>query len=175
MRDYICYSLTDKQNTMKEHVLTTRYEVVRMDELTADEQQLVEQARRACTTAYAPYSHFQVGAAVRMADGSIVCGSNQENAAFPSGMCAERTALFAAMAQHPGMAARALAIAAFEYGAFTESPVTPCGACRQVMSGVEERSGQDLTVLLCGRHEIYRIRSARALLPLQFGADSMNG
>lgn len=158
---------------MKTQVLETRIDILEPQDLQAEEALLLEKARQACTTAYAPYSHFQVGAAVLLADGTIVTGSNQENAAFPSGMCAERTALFSAVANYPDVPVRAIAIAAFTDGNFTEKPVSPCGACRQVMLGIEERSGDAVRVLLYGTEGIYRVGSVRTLLPLQFGEESL--
>lgn len=140
-------------------------------ELSADDQQLCEAARAMCMSSYAPYSRFHVGAAARLANGYIVQGSNQENAAYPSGLCAERCALFAAGAQHSGEAVMALAIAACDdQGVFTSSPITPCGACRQVMLEAEQRYGHAIRVLLCGATQVHVVDSCRALLPLQFDA-----
>ena len=114
-----------------------------------------------------------MGAAVRLKDSTIVCGSNQENAAFPSGICAERTALFYANANHPNQPVIEMAVAAFNNGSFLSAPIPPCGACRQVILGVEERYKQDIRVLLYGEDGIYVIHSAKALLPLQFMSDTM--
>ena len=113
-----------------------------VDELPAADRRLVEEAREATRTSYVPYSHFHVGAAILMADGSVVRGSNQENAAYPSGICAERTAAFYASASHPGVAMKKIAIAAWTRlhtdgdcpwaDCFQAMPISPCGACRQL-------------------------------------------
>lgn len=132
------------------------------------ERSLVEAAREALLGAYAPYSHFRVGAAVRLADGSIVTGSNQENAAYPSGLCAERVALFAAMSQHPGATIEALAIAAADEHGPVAQPVTPCGACRQVMMEYRARQRAPFSVTLVGRDNTWHINDVADLLPLAF-------
>ncbi len=141
-----------------------------LQELPEADRQLMEAAMKATQTAYVPYSHFHVGAALRLSDGTVVRGSNQENIAYPSGLCAERTALFSASAQYPNQAVEALAVVGFHEGAFTEA--SPCGACRQVMSEYELRYGNELT-LFCylegGR--IRRISGVKSLLPFAFNAD----
>ena len=140
-----------------------------LQELPEADRRLMEAAMEATESAYAPYSHFHVGAAVRLADGTIVRGSNQENIAYPSGLCAERTALFGASAQYPQLAVEALAVVGFHEGAFTEA--SPCGACRQVMSEYEQRYGNEIT-LFCylsgGR--IRKICGVKSLLPFTFEA-----
>ena len=139
-------------------------------ELPDDERRLMECAMEATQNAYAPYSKFHVGAAVLLADGTLVSGSNQENVAYPSGLCAERTALFSASAQSPDQAVVALAVVGHFGGRFTEA--SPCGACRQVMSEYETRYGNRLVVycyLEGGR--IRRVEGVENLLPFSFGAD----
>ena len=158
---------------MREYEIKSSVKVYGMDELAADDRELVEAAKQATETSFAPYSHFQVGAAVRLSDGSIFVGSNQEAAAFPSGMCAERTLLFAAMAQHPGKRILTMAIAAQTGGHFLAEPITPCGACRQVMIEAEDRMGEDIRVLLYGTRGVHIVESVKSLLPLYFVADSM--
>lgn len=138
------------------------------EDLTADEAELVRAAARATDNSYAKYSHFRVGAAVRLNDGRIVIGANQENAAFPSGLCAERTAIFAAQAQYPDQPIRCLAIAAADDGGLRAKPVSPCGACRQVILEIEDRYQQPVEILLCGTAGVYRIKSVKDLLPLSF-------
>ena len=139
------------------------------DELTQQELALLDEARRATYRSYAPYSHFSVGAAVELADGTIIAGSNQENAAYPSGLCAERTAVFYAGSQHPDQPIRRLCIAARDTnGQFLRRPIPPCGACRQVLLEAEQRAGDNIEVLLYGTEGIYIIRSIRDLLPLSF-------
>ncbi len=140
----------------------------RPEDLSADEAALAEAASRATDNAYAKYSHFRVGAAVRLGDGRIVIGANQENAAFPSGLCAERTAIFAAQANWPDQPIRCLAIAAADDHGLRAKPVSPCGACRQVILEMEDRYRQPVEILLCGTDGIYRIGSVKDLLPLSF-------
>ncbi len=158
---------------MKQYDITASVCVYQPDELSADDQQLVRAAMEATRTSYAPYSRFCVGAAARLADGQVVTGSNQENAAFPSGLCAERTALFAANAQHPDTPVVALAIAAFTQGHFLSDPISPCGACRQVILEVEDRYGQPIRILLYGTEGVHVVDSVKALLPLYFVGASM--
>ena len=142
--------------------------------LVAEDQELVLAALKATEAAYAPYSHFRVGAALRLASGQIVCGSNQENAAYPSGLCAERVALFSAFAQFPKEELRAIAIAATsqtqDSSAFVQTarPVTPGGACRQVIFEYATRSSQPVRVLMAGADEIWLVDDARTLLPFAF-------
>jgi len=139
------------------------------DELTPEEAQLLQQAKEATERSYSPYSHFSVGAAALLADGTIVCGSNQENSAFPSGLCAERTTIFYANSRYPDQAVKMLCIAARDSsGQFTTQPVTPCGACRQVLSETEDRFGQSIRIMLYGTQGIYFANSAHDLLPVHF-------
>ena len=183
---------------MKELHIETTIRICQPAELPREEQALAEAARRATAQAYAPYSHFQVGAALLLADGTVVTGSNQENAAYPSGLCAERVALFQAnhrfpdqenaaypsglcaervalfQANHrfPEQPVKTLAIAAVS-GGRPASTISPCGACRQVLLETEQRYGQHIRILLCGVDEITVVESAEALLPLCFGAESL--
>ena len=139
--------------SMKEVELKSVIQECQMEELSAAERQLLEQAIEATNRSYAPYSHFCVGAAVLLENGEVVIGCNQENAAYPSGLCAERTALFAAGAQYPDCAVEVLAIAARGTdGELTEEPTGPCGSCRQVI--IES--------------ETYVIDGIRKLMPLTF-------
>ena len=158
---------------MKEIEIISKAQVYGYDELAGNDRELIEKAKEATRNSYAPYSKFCVGAAARLADGTIVTGSNQENAAFPSGTCAERTALFCANARYPEQSVRELAVAAFNRGKFTSSPIPPCGACRQVILGVEERYGCPVRLLLYGEDGTYVVDSVKALLPLQFTGESM--
>ncbi len=141
---------------------------LQMDELPTADQQLIGRAMLATDHAYAKYSHFHVGAAVRLADGTIVIGANQENAAFPSGLCAERTAIFAAQANHPDQPITQLAIAARGEQGMTAQPITPCGACRQVILEIEERYQQPVEILLYGTTRVLRIHTVKDLMPLCF-------
>ena len=139
-----------------------------IDELKAKDKELAQAAISATASAYAPYSKFNVGAAVLFDDGEIVKGSNQENAAYPSGICAERTALFYASASRPNKAMAALAIAASQEDGLLETPVTPCGACRQVMAQYQLNSGLPMMVLLIGAHSILKFEKVDDLLPFIF-------
>lgn len=154
---------------MKKFEIATPVEELTFEELTESERRLVELAREATTRSYAPYSHFCVGAAIELSDGNIVTGSNQENAAYPSGTCAERTAAYYAHSQHPEAAFRAIAIAARGTdGEFVDEPVSPCGACRQALLQYEHIAGSGVTVLLVGKERLYRLPSVRSLLPFAF-------
>ena len=159
---------------MKQLDIHTTIKIYSPDELSAEEQQLVEVAKKATTRSYAPYSHFHVGAAALLANGEIISGTNQENAAYPSGICAERTTLFYANSQHPQQAVKALAIAArTSEGHWTETPISPCGACRQVMTETENRYEKPMKVLLCSAQEVFVIESAKDLLPVSFGSEDL--
>ena len=144
-----------------------------LDELTVADRELIERAMKATDNAYAEYSHFYVGAALRLANGRIVIGANQENAAFPSGVCAERTAIFSAQANFPDQSIDALALVARNDNELIDNPVTPCGACRQVLLGVEERYGLPMRILMYGKSGVYSVGSAKDLLPLSFVDSSM--
>ncbi len=138
-------------------------------ELSPAQQELVTAARIAVKGSYAPYSNFHVGAAIRMADGEIIKGANQENAATPSSICAERSAAYWAGANRPGMAMKAIAIAARdERGNEPAQPISPCGACRQALLEYEKLSGGPMEVLLVGADKIYVIPSVKKLVPLAF-------
>ncbi len=158
---------------MKSKKLEINYEELRFEELNSEDQSLIEAAIKATDNSYADYSHFHVGAAVRLSDSTIVIGANQENAAFPSGLCAERTAIFAAQAQYPKLAVEALAIAAKNSDGILSQPVTPCGSCRQVVLQIEERYHHPVEILLYGSQRIFRFHSIRDLLPFCFVDDSM--
>lgn len=144
------------------------------DELTQEDQQLIDEARKATARSYAPYSRFSVGAAARLEDGTIVTGTNQENAAYPSGTCAERTTLFYANSQYPQLAVTTLAVAARTESDFLDTPIPPCGACRQVLLETEKRYGKPMRVILYGKKEIFLIDRAALLLPLCFDGDFLS-
>ena len=154
---------------MKELTLTIPIRVFSYEELDEADRHLIDTAREATRRSYAPYSRFAVGAALRLIDGTIVSGSNQENAASPSGLCAERTTLF-----YANSAVDTLAIAARnERGEFLSDPISPCGACRQVMVETEKRYNRPMRILLYGTGGIYEIRGVSGLLPLSFDASAM--
>ena len=146
----------------------TIFEMDDPNELDPTDQQLLSSALQATSGAYAPYSHFQVGAAVRLSDGTVVTGSNQENAAFPSGLCAERTALFYAQSQYPLLTVEAVAITARSQKGQTEEPVHPCGACRQVMLECQVRAAKPIRVIMGGRQKTQMVECVNDLLPLAF-------
>lgn len=152
---------------MKTIRLETEVKVYAYDELSDDDRRLVDEAKRMTATSYAPYSRFHVGAAILMADGSVVTGSNQENAAYPSGTCAERTAAYHASAVKPGVAMKKIAVAAWTGGRFQGRPISPCGACRQALAEYEKLYGP-IEVLLYGEECVYVLPSVASLLPLTF-------
>lgn len=138
-------------------------------ELDATERRAVDAVVKAIEGSYAPYSRFRVGAAIVLDNGEMVTGANQENVAFPSGTCAERTACYYAGAHYPGTGFSLIAIAARGTdGELTSTPTAPCGACRQALLEYETLSGHDVPVLLVGRDQIYRLPSVKSLLPLCF-------
>lgn len=139
-----------------------------IDQLKAEDRRLTDAAIEATRLSYAPYSDFNVGAAVLFEDGVIIKGANQENAAYPSGLCAERTALFYASASRPDKAMCAIAIAAGQNGVLCSNPVTPCGACRQVMAQYQTKSGRPMKVILIGSERVLVFEKIDDLLPLIF-------
>lgn len=160
---------------MKKLEITTLLEEYRPEELDSLRSQLVEAAKESTRRAYAPFSKYNVGAALLLDNGKIVEGSNQENAAYPSGLCAERTAIFYASSANPGVAVKKIAIAAWvdpgegkdwESG-FQDNPVSPCGGCRQALIEYEHLYG-DIEVILYGRKKIFILPSVKSLLPLAF-------
>ncbi len=153
---------------MKEIDFTVKVQACAVEELSKELQILVERAKDNTQRSYSPYSHFCVGAAVLLEDDTIVDGANQENAAYPSGLCAERTAMFYANAAHPTKSVKAIAIACAQGGVFTELPGAPCGACRQVLLETEHRFQHDIQVILYGAKTTYVFPSAQSLLPYCF-------
>lgn len=158
---------------MKTIDLNIKIGFCQLDELSDQEQELVNSAIAVTTNSYSPYSGFAVGAALRLSDGTEVRGANQENAAFPSGMCAERSAIFAAQSQHPELAITTIAIAARNVRGLTKDPIVPCGQCRQVLLEMEDRYKQPIRILLYGTDGIYVINTVKDILPLQFVGESM--
>jgi len=139
-----------------------------IEELNQEDKELAQAAISAMQGSYAPYSHFNVGAAVRMENGVIVKGANQENAAFPSGLCAERTAMFAAGAAYPDKAMTSIALTGGVMGRICATPATPCGACRQVMAQYQAKSGKKMSVIMIGKDKIWKFHSVDDILPLIF-------
>ena len=146
----------------------TYQEFETLDQLDLKDRELAQAAIDATAMSYAPYSNFNVGAAVLFEDGVIIKGANQENAAYPSGLCAERTALFYASANRPDKAMTGIAIAAGQNGTILDFPVSPCGACRQVMAQYQLKSKRPMMVLLVGARKIWKFEKVDDLLPLIF-------
>jgi cytidine deaminase len=143
-------------------------------ELSASDATLLNIARAATADAYAPYSHFRVGAAARLKNGEIITGANQENASFPAGLCAERTLLSVAAARFPGVAIDTLAISYHNVHGVSDRPISPCGICRQSLQEFEQRTGHPIRLLLGGQTgRIYIIPRTSLLLPLAFTNDEM--
>ena len=154
---------------MEKKILTIPYEeYASIEELGEADRTLLEAAVDAMKGSYAPYSHFNVGAAVRLADGTVVKGANQENAAYPSGLCAERTAMFAASAQNPGVPFEAIAVVCARNGSLMLNPGSPCGACRQVMAQYERLAMKPLRIILGSGGPILAFTGVESIMPLIF-------
>lgn len=154
---------------MKTFDITIPVTEVSYDELTPDQKKLVAAARQATYRSYSPYSKFSVGAAIQLSNGEIITGANQENAAYPSSLCAERTAAYYAHASYPDAVFKTIAIAARGTdGKPTEAPISPCGACRQALLEYETLAGTDVPVILSGDRHIYIFPSIKSLLPYCF-------
>lgn len=145
-----------------------------LQELSAEDQSLCLKAEEALSSSYSPYSNFKVSAAVRLSDGKIITGSNQENMAYPSGLCAERVALFTVGAAHPEAIVESMVITAHTHNFKIEQPVTCCGACLQVMAEFERKQNKEITVLFyCLDGQILKIKGMRNLLPFGFVEDRL--
>lgn len=154
---------------MKEATITIPVIEAQYDELTETDRRLIDEARQATERSYAPYSRFHVGAAILLDNGETITGANQENAAYPSGTCAERSACYYAHARYPEARFMAIAIAARGTdGLEVADPISPCGACRQALLEYETLAGRNVRVILAGRDRIYILPSVRATLPLAF-------
>lgn len=155
---------------MKKFEIKTTFTVYENEsELSIEDQKLLAMAREAAGRAYADYSHFQVGAALLLDNGEVVTGNNQENSAYPSGLCAERTTAFYASSRYPGVPFKKLVVTAINSQKPLTTPVPPCGACRQVLSEYEQKGGKPITILLAGQSgEIWQVSSVEELLPLSF-------
>lgn len=154
---------------MTEHTISINYqEYGSIEELNEEDRELARTAVQAMGRAYAPYSHFHVGAAVRLSDGTIVPGANQENAAYPSGLCAERTAMFAASAAYPDLDMVSIAVAGGASGLLDFIPATPCGACRQVMAQYQHKSGKPMSILLVATKQVLKFEKVDDILPFIF-------
>lgn len=160
---------------MKKNEISITYtEFESMGEMPEDDQLLLLKAKEAIKSAYAPYSHYYVGAAVKLINGEVFTGNNQENVAYPSGLCAERVAIFTAVSQYPGVPVETVAIAAQARNFTIDSPVAPCGACRQVMAEYEILHNNPIRIILAGeKGKIYLVESTRDILPLMFHAEEL--
>jgi len=140
-----------------------------LDELEMKDQLLCAAAEKALQSSYSPYSNFKVGTAVRLADGQIILGSNQENLAYPSGLCAERVALFTIGAAYPDAVIESMVITAHTDNFKIIQPVTCCGACLQVMSEFEQKQKKEIEVIFyCIGGQILKVKGVKSLLPFAF-------
>lgn len=158
---------------MTEKTLNIPFEVLSFSEIENKFQKLIELAKEQTEKSYAPYSNFNVGAAVLLENGEIFAGSNQENAASPSSLCAERVTMFYANAQQPDIKPVAIAIAAKNKDGFLKTPISPCGGCRQVLLETELRYGDKIKVFLYGTEKIYMLNSIQSLLPFAFSQEQL--
>ena len=163
------------QRIMGSRTWTSKVEVVEAAQLPKQLQALLKYAHQAADKAYAPYRHFQVGSAVQLSNGEVVQGSNQENMAYPSGMCGERVAVFAAGAQHPGVTMESVAIVSPSHNAIAEA-FMPCGGCRQVLLEAERRQGTPIQIILQVRDEVVTMSASAAnLMPFAFDTHGLGG
>ena len=142
-------------------------------ELDESEQRLLEAANEATKTSYAPYSKFNVGAAVLLENGEIITGSNQENTAYPSGLCAERVAVFYANAKYTNVAIKAIAVSSAVNNTLNDNEVYPCGACRQVLVESENRQSAKIKLIMGGTKSIVVVDSVSLMLPFVFDLEKM--
>lgn len=149
------------------------HEFENIGELPVNDQNLLLEARRITGQAYAPYSGFHVGAAVLLENGLIVSGNNQENSAYPSGLCAERVALFYANANFPDSGVKTIAISAAKKGVLVNEPVKPCGSCRQALAETEVRFKTPIRIILDGQDSILVLNGVESLLPLSFSKKAL--
>lgn len=153
--------------------ITAKIRVCNYDELKEEVKKLIDEAKKSALNSYSPYSHFKVGASVLLHGGIIISGNNQENMAYPSGLCAERVALFYANARYPDLPVEAIAVAAYTNENYVRTPVGPCGACRQVILEAQNRHKYPIEIYLYGESEIYIVEKINDLLPLAFGSTSI--
>lgn len=145
-----------------------------LNELSTEDKNLLKQAKKTADSAYAPYSNYCVGAALLLENGEIITANNQENAAYPSGLCAERIAIFYASSQYPNIAVKSLAISAKAKNFNINSPISPCGACRQVISEYERKQKNKIKLILMGESgKIQIIKGIENLLPIMFHAEEL--
>lgn len=159
---------------MKNIAIKSEIKFCQYDEMDENEQRLISKAIAATDNSYSPYSGFKVGAALRLDDGTEIIGANQENAAFPVTICAERAAIFNAQSNYPDQPITHIAIAAKSAKGLLAEPITPCGSCRQVILEMEQRYKRNITIYLYGTNGIYVIDSVKDLLPLSFVDEAMH-
>lgn len=159
---------------MKDVTIKTVIRQYSLKELDADGQMLIYEAIAATDNSYAPYSHFNVGAALRLENGTVIKGANQENASYPVCMCAERSAIFNAQSSQPAQPIVAIAIAAKNEKGLLIDPVTPCGVCRQAILEVEQRYKRNIRLYLYGTRCVYVLESVKDILPLSFTGEAMS-
>ncbi len=153
----------------KKEIKITIHQFSGTEELSPKDRKLLQQAAKTASKSYAPYSEFHVGAAVLLENGKVICGSNQENAAYPAGLCAERVALFYANSEYPGVKVEALAISAHADHFIIDKPISPCGTCRQVIAETENRQGSKIRILMQGESgPVNMTEGIENLLPLTF-------
>lgn len=160
---------------MEEQIVQFQYQVYEsIQELELDDRLLLEAAQQATQHAYAPYSNFRVGAAVRLLNKELVIGSNQENASFPVGICAERVALSTVSSVHPGETISSMAVSYQSESNKSNTPISPCGICRQTLSEAQQRQKSPIRLILGGMTgRVYVISNAGNLLPLVFTGEEL--
>ena len=173
LRNIEIQCITKKITAKMQKTFLFPFEVLNFAEIEQKFQQLIELAKQQTEKSYAPYSKFNVGAVVLLENGEVVGGNNQENAAYPSSLCAERVAMFYANAQHPDIKPIAIAIAAKNEDGFLKTPISPCGGCRQVLLEAELRYGEKIRIFLYGTEKTYLINSVQDLLPFAFSQEQL--
>lgn len=163
-----------KKYDIKTINLNTKILIYNFDECNKSTKKLIEKAQDIALNSYAPYSNFHVGSAVLLANGKIVTGSNQENASFPAGICAERTAMAYANSKYPDIPAKAIATVAYQNNEITEEICSPCGVCRQFLLEVESKFNHPLKVIMCSKNNIYEAATVKDLLPLCFDKSNLD-
>lgn len=158
---------------MKKEILLKYNEITDFNELSELEKKLIKKAVESSKSAYAPYSKFNVGAALVLGNNQIIIGNNQENASFPAGICAERVALFSSNTNYPNEIIKQIAITATSKKFEISEPVGPCGICRQVLLEYEEKQGSDIKILLFDTKKIIKLAKAKDLLPFYFKEDRL--
>ncbi len=158
---------------MKNITINFEVKLYKEEELSSLEKELIDKAIKATKNSYCPYSNFSVGACIRLTDGSFFIGANQENAAYPVTLCAERAAIFSAQSNCPNLPITHIAIAAKNSSGLTKIPISPCGSCRQVILEMQNRYKNKIKVYLYGTDGTYVVEDASELLPLCFSEESM--